>query len=166
MAKLAISASFEYLCYGSAIIRNILILSVRRSNLQSDSDVHKGTSDSDVSTLEGLNYIFTAAHAHRRWWWQTNPVMLDLLFSQTKLDLSRMPAIFTASLPPPKIPDIPRSLPTRDLRSVHGSRFLEASGAGDGSRQVTPDLAGKSRSEIWLNCPRSILCGLCHQTLE
>ena len=78
---------------------------------------------------------------------QTDLVFLNLLFSQAKLDLSRMPVVFHAFLPQPKIPDIPGSLPSRDLRSVHGSHFLEASGAGDGSRQVTPNLSGKSRGQ-------------------
>ena len=33
MSELAHSASFEHLCYGTTIIRNILILSVRGSSL-------------------------------------------------------------------------------------------------------------------------------------
>ena len=61
--------------------------------------------------------------------------------------MKRQNAVDTAFLPRPKIPDIFGSLPSRDLRSVHGCCFLEASGAGDGSRQVTPDLAGKSRGQ-------------------
>ena len=33
MSKLDLSASFEYLCYGSAVITNILLLTVRESTL-------------------------------------------------------------------------------------------------------------------------------------
>ena len=47
---LAFSASFEYLCYGSRAIRNILILSVRGPTLLSDSDVYIKT----VPALKGL----------------------------------------------------------------------------------------------------------------
>ena len=36
MSKLALSASFEYLCYASTAIRIILILSVRLYTLESD----------------------------------------------------------------------------------------------------------------------------------
>ena len=41
MAQLALSDSFEYLCYGFPAIRNILILTVRGSTLVLESDVYR-----------------------------------------------------------------------------------------------------------------------------
>ena len=41
MSQLAVSASFEYLCYGSTAIKNILILSVRNRLYTSESHVYK-----------------------------------------------------------------------------------------------------------------------------
>ena len=59
MSYLALSASFEYLCYGSTAIRNILILLVLGSSVRvsSESDVYRRQivrikSESDVYRRE------------------------------------------------------------------------------------------------------------------
>ena len=41
MSYLSISASFEYLCYGSTTVINILILSAREPSLDVRNDVYK-----------------------------------------------------------------------------------------------------------------------------
>ena len=39
MSYLALSASFEYICYVSTILKNILIITVRRRQNQKSTDV-------------------------------------------------------------------------------------------------------------------------------
>ena len=48
MSLLALSTSFEYLCYGSTTIMNILLFSVRGSTSESDGVDRLETSESDV----------------------------------------------------------------------------------------------------------------------
>ena len=56
MAYLALSASFEYLCYGSTAIRNILILSARGLSLYTlESDIYRRQKDGPV--LKGLKSL-------------------------------------------------------------------------------------------------------------
>ena len=63
--NLALSSSFEYLCYGSTIIRNILILSARGSSLYvriwhlqtSDSDVYRPRAERVKESLAKVFYF-------------------------------------------------------------------------------------------------------------
>ena len=58
-AALTLSASFEYLCYGSTVIRNILILTVRDRLYTSESDVYRRLIPTykDGPALKGLKNI-------------------------------------------------------------------------------------------------------------
>ena len=59
MSWLALSDSFEYLCYGSMNIRNILILTVRGQSLcvRTSTDVRFGRIKT-VPALKGLKRIY------------------------------------------------------------------------------------------------------------